>query len=270
MTVASASLAYLQKEGLGRFARRVFQELAHRAKRARSFSRRYIAGRWVELRGDEWELDGMMFSLSSPGIATHYKNRFVSGGHEDKERRLVVKHVRRDLPVIEGGGCVGVVSCVTNRLLKDPTRHIVVEANPKLWDVLKKNRDRNGCKFDVVEAAFDENGPQVTFHIHKLFVGGSVQRETDEKVTVPAVTLRGLLQKTGWNAVTFVLDIEGGEIDLMEKEMDVLRDHVKVFIVEMHPAISGDRAIADAMSMLERAGFTFVDRETDVYVFTKE
>ena len=134
MTVASASLEYLQKEGMARFIRRVFQELAHRAKRAKSFSRRYIAGRWVELRGDEWELDGMMFSLNSPGIATHYKNRFVSGGHEDKERRLVVKHVRRDLPVIEGGGCVGVVSCVTNRLLQDPKRHIVVEANPKLWE----------------------------------------------------------------------------------------------------------------------------------------
>ena len=136
--------------------------------------------------------------------------------------------------------------------------------------MLKKNRDRNGCTFDIVEAAFDQNGPTVTFHIHKLFVGGSVQRETDEKVTVPAVTLGGLLQKTGWNAVTFVLDIEGGEIELIEKEIDVLRDHVKVFIVEMHPAISGDQAIADAIAALERAGFAFRDRETDVYVFTKD
>lgn len=270
MTVASAALEYLQKEGIGQFTLRVFQELAHRAKRARSFSRRYIAGRWVEWRGDEWELDGMMFSLDSPGIATHYKNRFVSGGHEDKERRLVVKYVCPDLPVIEGGGCVGVVSCVTNRLLKDPTRHMVVEANPKLWEVLKKNRDRNSCKFEVVEAAFDENGPQVTFNIHKLFVGGSVQRPTEEQVTVPAVTLRGLLEKTGWGAISFVLDIEGGEIDLIEKEADVLRDHVKVFIVEMHPAISGEEAVERALATLERAGFTLVERETDVYVFTKD
>ena len=42
----------------------------------------------------------------------------------------IARSLRRDLPVVELGGSIGVVACVTNRLLKDRKAHLVVEANP--------------------------------------------------------------------------------------------------------------------------------------------
>lgn len=267
--IVSNAFKYLQREGLQPFLVRAAQELSHRAYTAKSYARRYVTGRFVEFCGNTWTLDDCTFSFDSPAIATEYKNRFVSGKYEDKERRLVRKYVDPSLPVIEGGGCLGVVSCVTNKLLRDPTKHVVVEAHPDLWEVLEANRNRNGCGFEIIRGAFDQSGTSVTFHIHKLFVGGSVQRKTERSVTVPAVTVRSLLQKTGWDRVNLVLDIEGAEIDLFEKEADAIRDHVAVIIVEMHPVISGEQAVARALQTVERLGFVFKERQEDVYVYAK-
>ena len=38
--------------------------------------------------------------------------------YEAAERQAVARYLRRDIPVVELGGSMGVVACVTNRLLK--------------------------------------------------------------------------------------------------------------------------------------------------------
>lgn len=258
---------YLRRNGPRKFAGRVLREIPYRLRRLRSWFRLQLVGRYVELRGNAWTLDGLRFSLDAPAIATSLKSRFVWGTYEDNERILVPRHVVRDLPVIEAGASIGVIACVTNRLLRDPTKHLVVEANPGLQTVLARNRDLNGCSFRIVHAALAHHGPAVTFHLHKKFVGGSVQRATGSEVTVPAVTLAGLLEETGWERISLICDIEGGEIDLIEHEGDVLRDHVAVFIVEMHPFIVGEPAVAAALQKLGELGFSLRDREEGVHVF---
>ena len=55
-------------------------------------------------------------------------------------------YVDPNLPVIEFGGCIGVISCLTNKKIKDKKKHIVVEAQPYLIETLKKNRNNNDCK----------------------------------------------------------------------------------------------------------------------------
>jgi FkbM family methyltransferase len=266
-TTASNAGRYLRREGPTQFSKRLLQEIPFRLKRVKPFFKYELMGRYVELRGNAWTLDGLRFSLDDPALVTSLKSRFFWGTYEDRERKLVKKHVIPDLPVIEGGGSIGVISCVTNKLLKDPTKHLVVEANPQLLHVLAHNRDQNGCKFEIVHAALDPHGPTVTFHIHKKFVGGSVQRVTGQPITVDAVTVGGLLRKMNWEKISLVLDIEGAEIDLIHKEADALKNHVAVIIVEMHPMISGAEEIAGALKKLEELGFTYQDRALDVYTY---
>lgn len=261
---------YLQKEGFSRFLLRILKEIPYRLRRVRSWWKQHFIGYCIELFGNAWTLDGLRFSLDDPSIATKLKSRFFWGTYEDKERRLVRKHLPCDLPVIEGGGSIGVVSCVMNRILKKPSEHLVIEANPRLILILTKNRNQNQCKFEIVNAAIDESGPEVTFYLHEKFVGGSAQRKTETPVTVPTVTVKKILEKKGWQKVSLVIDIEGAEIDLIRKEADVLRKHVAVIIAEMHPIISGDTAIAQALKELESLGFMFQERQMDVYVYTNQ
>jgi hypothetical protein len=50
---------------------------------------------------------------------------------------------------MDRGGCIGVVSCVINRVLQEPSRHVVVEGNPYIIPALQCNRDFNGCSFQI-------------------------------------------------------------------------------------------------------------------------
>lgn len=264
---AAHAWAYFRREGFLNLLRRIAKEIPYRLRRTRSWWSQHFIGYCIELLGNSWRLDGLKFSLDDPSIARKLKSRFFWGTYEDKERRLVRKHLPRDLPVIEGGGSIGVVSCVMNSLLEHPEDHVVIEANPRLIAILTKNRDRNRRKFEIINAAVDQSGKDVTFYLHEKFVGGSAQRKTDTPVTVPSITVRQVLNKKGWKKVSLVLDIEGAEIDLIEKEADVLKKHVAVIIVEMHDMISDPADIKAALAKLETLGFEMKERQMDVYVY---
>jgi len=261
------SWKYFRREGIWGFIVRLAKEVPYRLSRVKSWFRNQLVGRFVELCGNKWKLDGLTYSFDTPAISRTVKSRFVWGTYEDKERRLVETYVPADLPVIEGGGSIGVISNVINRKLQNPENHLVIEANPDLLPILEKNRDLNNANYQVVHAALDQSGPEVTFYLHKLSVGGSVQRTTGSPVTVPAVTVGGLIKKHGWDKVTLVIDIEGAELDLIEKEADVLKKHVAVFIVEVHHMISDAEDIKKAIKTIESLGFTFKEEQTDVYVY---
>ncbi len=98
--------------------------------------------------------------------------------YEIDERRLIKQFVRPEDSVIELGACLGVVSCVTNRLLQNPSRHLVVEANPYLISWLAQNRSLNGSEF-IIEHCAVGNPPVATFYIHPTGVmDGSCQNKS--------------------------------------------------------------------------------------------
>lgn len=261
--IARDSWKYLKREGPWRFVLRVLREVCSGLRRLQQ----RLLGSFVELRGNTCVLEGLRFSLDSAAISTRVKSHFLKGTYEAIERTLVRKHVARDLPVIEGGGSIGVVSCVTNRLLRDPTQHLVVEANPKLLPILKANRDRNGARFTIVHGALGAHGPDVTFYVHEKSVASSIHQVTNEAVTVPAVSLRELIVQKGWKCVSFICDIEGAEIDLIKSEAATLREHVAVFILEVHPQFSGMKAIEAALQELLRLGFELREHTENYYVY---
>lgn len=264
------SWKYFRREGVWGFIVRLAKEVPYRLSRVKSWFRNQLVGRFVELCGNKWKLDGLTYSFDAPAISRTVKSRFFWGTYEDKERRLVETYVPANLPVIEGGGSIGVISNVINRKLTNPKDHIVIEANPDLLGILEKNRALNNAKYEVLHAALDQNGPEVTFYLHKLSVGGSAQRATGTAVTVPAITVGKLIEERGWDKVTLVIDIEGAELDLIQKEADVLKNHVAVFIVEVHHMISDADDIKKAIKTIESLGFTFKEEQTDVYVYYNE
>ena len=51
---------------------------------------------------------------------------------------------------------------MTNRLLANPDKHVVVECNPTLVETLAKNRRINQCQFTLVQAALAYGGDTVS------------------------------------------------------------------------------------------------------------
>jgi FkbM family methyltransferase len=191
----------------------------------------------------------------------------LSGRYEAPERKAVKRYVDPGIPVIELGASIGVVSCVVNRRLDNPRRHVVVEANPALLPILEENRDRNRCQFEIIEGAAGMEGSEIVFYIGDDALCSSALSRSGKSVKVPAVTLGHILDDRSFPRCSLICDIEGAEIGLIHNELNTLRTRVKVFIVEFHAVTSGADKVAAAERLLTGNGFRLAWRETSVSVF---
>jgi FkbM family methyltransferase len=216
------------------------------------------------------ELDGCTFSLR--GIPDSFTKLFLlTNRYELPERRSVARHLRRDLPVIELGGSLGVVACITNKLLEDPTAHVVVEANPLAIAQLKLSKESNHCGFEIVNRAIAYGVDTVTFSPAIDLAGTAIDaydtqlEGTEKPVTVEATQLGKLVAGRGFSGFSLVCDIEGKEYDLVCHEIDVLKS-ADAIIMETHARIVGEEKIKLMMNKLTDIGFKVI--EEDDYVIT--
>jgi FkbM family methyltransferase len=231
---------------------------------------RWLLGRIVEVSGNTAHVGGCVISLENPFISTRLKSRFLTGLYEAGERYLIKKYLPRDLSVIEFGACIGVVSCLVNRLLEVPDSHLVVEANSHLLPTLQENRAQNSCKFEILNAALAYDVEEVTFYLSDFFVGGSTARETSEAITVPTTTLQQALEHVEGSKVSLICDVEGTEIDLVQREGEVMQKYVAWFFVEMHPSVVGQNKVSSATADLEAMGFRLIEYFGSVQAYRNE
>ncbi len=180
--------------------------------------------------------------------------------YESAERHAVARYLRRDIPVVELGGSMGVVACVTNKLLKDPTAHVVVEANPLAIPHLELNRKLNRCRFEIVNRAIAYGADSVTFRPSTDMAGNSITRRRGRS---PVTVHNGpdsatLVHDRGFKRFNLVCDIEGLEYDLVCQEAEVLKN-ADTIIMETHARYIGEEKFRVMMTKLEELGFRIVE-----------
>lgn len=219
-------------------------------------------------RNESVDLDGCTFTLK--GISSVSMRRaLLNREYESFERRAAITHVSPEYPVIELGACIGVVACVTNRIISDPTSHVVVEANPSVIQVLEENKRRNHCKFEILNRAIAYSGPSVTFAETTDYWGNSLQRDSSEAVvTVKTTSLGQIVAERGYGAYTLICDIEGHEYDLVRHEADALRG-AQTIILETHARMIGEAKTLKLLESLRIMGFDETERDSFVYVLRR-
>jgi FkbM family methyltransferase len=214
---------------------------------------------WAKGRKNEVRLGTCIFNLA--GITNDsIRIELITNKYESAERHAVARYLKRDIPVIELGGSMGVVACVTNRLLLDPTAHVVVEANPMAIPQLELNRKLNGRQFEIVNRAIAYGVDSVTFRPSTNLAGSSNTRDGDQSpVTVNTVSLGDLVHDRGFKRFNLVCDIEGLEYDLVCQELDVL-ENADTIIMETHARYIGEEKFGVMMTKLEGLGLKVVDQ----------
>ncbi|MBI2298183.1 MAG: FkbM family methyltransferase [Armatimonadetes bacterium] len=160
--------------------------------------------------------------------------------------------------MIELGAGIGVVAGTTNRLLADPGRHVVVEANPALLPLLEESRQANGCGYRLRHLAVAYGGPSVELSLGTTFQASSVAGRSGDAartVTVPACTVADVAREAAFEHFSLICDIEGEEYELFEREGDLLRDRVGFLIVELHDRPHGREQIERGEARLLALGF---------------
>ena len=250
-------------------ARGVYDVLAHKLRSTWRRGEVWQLGRFVGQSTDIVRLDGCKFSIAADRVPANVVDLLLSDLYEEPERKALAKFVQPELPVIELGACIGVVSCLTNRRLRAPEKHVVVEANPALLPLLEQNRARNDCQFTVVNAAVSYGAYSIEFGVDDNILASSVTGGAQHAVAVKTTTLERLLNDHGFERATLICDIEGAELQLVEHELETLRERISTIIMELHDRIVGVEPTEQMLSRLGSAGFKTASRDGDVVVLQK-
>lgn len=217
-----------------------------------------VLGLIFDLKGGRFHANGCEFVIPKDVTRTGFRACFLTDTYEIDERRLITKLVRSDDSVLELGACMGIVSCVTNKILANNHRHVVVEANPFCLPTLHRNRNLNECNF-LIEHCAISNQREIVFFLHPQYiVGSSAQVQSGLPVRVPGRSLSELFERHGPFSV-LIMDIEGSEFETLRSAGDILRQF-RLIIVELHEWVIGPEGIAACGKILEGLGFQRVER----------
>jgi FkbM family methyltransferase len=211
-----------------------------------------------------YRTEGMAFEIPKEHTNLAMRGKFTVDTYELPERTLIKRHLSSAAAVLELGGCIGVVSCVINRVLAHPRRHVVIEGNPNVIDVLKRNRDSNGCSFHI------QHGVVSCGRHPKMSVGhvADCNQLAGTGVEVPAFSIEHLERVHALTFDTLVMDIEGGEYDVLRENTCHL-PRLRAAIIEFHPTLIGEAKTVELYHLLARTGFRKIDEILGVQAWVR-
>jgi len=213
-----------------------------------------------------FKIDGLFFNFPKSHLRDIGK-RFQA--YEAAERYMVRNYLSQNDIVLELGACIGVVSCVTNAKLNLSSNHVVVEPNPRMLQLLVKNRDLNKAQF-LIEQCVISIQKEIKFFIYDDYMSSSLiqrsNRKGQQEVLVKGMSVEELSVKTKLKFNALIMDIEGGELDII-KNTDL--SPFNKLIIEYHPNIlsSEDRVLYE--SILSEKQFILKDQSQNVEFWEK-
>jgi FkbM family methyltransferase len=190
--------------------------------------------------------------------------------YENAERELLPRYIDPSLPIIDLGAGIGYTACLADHVTDASLNPVAVEPMPELHPVIRQTARLNDATIDIVHAAYDSEGETTTFFSATDFWSSSrYDRDSKEqtKTTVPSASLSELQERFDLEEeIQLIVDIEGGEHDLLTNELELLAETCSCLIIEFHPFT--ESTVGEYREMLENSGFEQLDCRDFVYVFS--
>jgi FkbM family methyltransferase len=196
--------------------------------------------------------------------------RLNEGRYEGQEIAGILEVVGPDDRVLELGAGIGVVGAVAAHN-GQPQQVLSFEANPELIDIIHSLYDMNGLdgrisvRNEILLSAPDR--PEtIPFHISNSYLGSSLSVEGSRKareVAIPTASFEDVRQE--FDPTVLVIDIEGGELDLLRHAN---LDSIRAVVIEFHPNVYGIEGMKECKTILRDAGFERVAKVSTRVVWT--
>lgn len=200
-------------------------------------------------------------------ISNYIKACLFWGLYEKQEAKFIQKYISNDLPVIELGASIGVISCITARKVF-PQNVYSVEASPSLIRIIENNLKLNqidNCK--VLNLALGSN-TEVFFTPGKDNTVGTISDNRNENsVSVKCLPLSGIASSLKLQKFNLICDIEGSETDFLFGDPESLMA-CELMIIELHDTVARGNWVS-AERLKERIvalGFSLLDSHGPVVV----
>lgn len=212
-------------------------------------------------------INGHRFSISED-IPEDVVKSIISGNYEREEYYLVEKYLSPTEDCIELGAGLGYISTLIDSKLKN-TQHVVLEPNPELIPILKKNQSLNSCNFSILEGAYSSSQSRVDLELGENFLSSSAyyQKKRDS-IEASAYSLESIIGNYNIKEFSLVVDIEGMEYELINNEISLLKDKCRSIIIEFHEMETED--YDNGLNVLEESGFILEEKLGAVHVFSND
>jgi len=212
------------------------------------------------------EYFGIIIPTDSPIFDDDVRSRFLHSAYEYDELQAIDRYYSEPYDLIDLGASTGFLTSYVVDRFEGEIKGVAVEGNPDLIPLLKSTRRLNDLCFEIEDSAYRSSREEIEFHKHPKTVGGSIQRETSNPVSVPSITVADLISKYTLTTPVLIADIEGGGVDLLRNELSILEDHVPLLIIEFHPGCA--EGVAEAKRQLKESTFEHQTtiNNTEVYM----
>lgn len=198
---------------------------------------------------------------ASPFLNETRIDRINSGKYEGQEIAGALALINAQDRVLELGAGLGVVGAVIAKTAQ-PDAMMSFEANPNLIPCIESLYTLNGLSDRIelrnqVLLASPDRPATVDFHLGNSFLGSSLVPQaarTQRTITVETADFEEV--RTQFKPTVLVMDIEGGELDLLQ---DADLTGIRAVILEFHPALYGGSGMRRCKNMLRDQGFIRVD-----------
>ena len=238
-----------------------------------------VLGRCLAVWYQNWiPFNGLSIYTGCKAVAAGTKAAVFWGIYEGAEIRMIRRNLLADVPVVELGGGIGVVSAFIRKSLRPSCPFVCVEANPGLITSIEANIRRNNgpCAATVVNAAVDYSSGDssgVIFRIDHNFLLSRLAGDeiVEKRLSVPRMKLKDIFDKYIPGPVQLVMDIEGAEFDVIMKDRASLERCAQI-IAEFHDTVR-DGVVTSAEDLCgivcRECSFRLVDRHGAVFVLRK-
>ena len=197
------------------------------------------------------------------------------GFYEGAEIRLIRKYLPGNLPVVELGSSLGIVSSTAIGCIDVGTSYTCVEANPYLteyinYNITKHNPSNKNYKIINSAVAYNSNG-YILMNISNNNTESSIINSSNLKnecaIKVKAISL----SEISITDFTLICDIEGAEIEIFKNDYQIL-ENCKHLFIELHKTIyhGEDYAISDLQTIIEKKLlFKLVASDGNVFYYNK-
>ncbi len=156
------------------------------------------------------------------------KNQLVNTDLFEKDEQLFAQlYIKKDDCVLELGARYGSVSCVIDKILENKEKLVVVEPDPKVWDILEKNKETNDCHFNIIKGFVSNK----KWNIDNPNAGYSTSCIPDNNSSIPSYTLSEIEEKYNLKFNVLFADCEGFLETFLDENPQLL-DQIRLIIFE--------------------------------------
>ncbi len=194
--------------------------------------------------------------------------------YEKKERSLI-KHMLDNTDIIEAGAGVGLISMYLKKKIKN-NRLIMVEPNIEMNNIIKNNfLINNFDKEDIHIMNFglsDSEKKGVEFQKFESDMANTINKDTLEYnfkrknvEKIDTISIDTILKKFDITNFQLVLDIEGEEVNVLNKNNEWLKD-CKSILLENHLP---KEKLNELNNSIINKGFKIIKKTENVFLFIK-